>query len=46
MLDARSTHPPAESSEARARFSEVPGSHIVDVLIGNVACLASSREGH
>jgi hypothetical protein len=28
------------------RASEVPGSNIVDVLIVNVACLASSREAH
>jgi len=28
-----------------ARTLEVPGSYIADVLVGNVACLASSREG-
>jgi hypothetical protein len=31
------------TSDTTARSPEVPGSHIVDVLIVNVACLASSR---
>ena len=35
--------PPAYRKRTRTRSPEVPGSHIVDVLIVNVACLASSR---
>jgi len=36
---------PVERVQGKPRSSEVPGSHNADVIIGNVACLASSREG-